>query len=315
MSKPRTPRTTDIVELKYVGKLLKDTRNAMSKSEMPSMNELAQACGHTQTWATGIFGRRNNPQKTITRPELDILARMLSKTAAWFEGRVAPSNTSAVESKHASTSDLRSIFPIKQAHLVIPVHHYEGKEAGATTADKVAEQLLIAALDRLEIEATVSVARKLVNRSQNLVLVCGPGGNTLSGELLRKKSLPFRFEKSRSGEWVVTSTEKHAGPYARKADGSNDYAMVLRMANPWSKGPHLIYLAAGITGSGTYAAAQLLTRQPSSILEQLAHRGIDKADPFAALLECDTMEFEGVQAKSYRPLQIGFVDVKSVARE
>lgn len=125
-------------------------------------------------------------------------------------------------------------------------------------------------------------ALQLSDLQQNLFLICGPVGNSVTRKLLEHDVMPFDFKKT--GEhWSII--DKAGTPrYSESTNENEDIALIAVVPNPWARpdSPTRVLLAAGIEGLGTWGAAVLLSSQANSLARRLRAERVDPAAPWFA---------------------------------
>ena len=179
--------------------------------------------------------------------------------------------------------------PESTVRIICPTQPHTFADGIASTyEDSVAQGLVQPALLRRGVEARLvlhhSVSRDAM--TEDMFLVCGPVGNSVTKSLFEANPLPFCFA-SVDGSWrIVDSSGDLAHPMI---DGpKRDYGIAAALSNPWSRDGNRIWLAAGIRGLGTMAAARVMTERLDLLRRQSAARNLSAS--FAALVEATPRE-------------------------
>lgn len=162
-----------------------------------------------------------------------------------------------------------------------------GRNVPTTFEDSAAQALVQAALLRRRVEAGLMLHTAVsdLDKRDNLFLVCGPAGNTVTQSVLETVKLPFLFAQI-AGSWKIVDRDgnvAHPDPSAPHTD----YGIAATLNNPWSLEERRIWLAAGIRGLGTLGAARLMTERINLLR---AHAGSRLNESFAALIEAKHAE-------------------------
>jgi hypothetical protein len=119
-------------------------------------------------------------------------------------------------------------------------------------------------------------------RERNIILICGPGGNSITKKLYNHNShgIPVNF-LNKNGAWSIINPDKH--PWNRdKAVTGTDYGILVRTNNPWSRQNNLnkwLILGAGIEGLGTWGAIHVISQKTKELWGELKSKKVDKSNP------------------------------------
>lgn len=129
-------------------------------------------------------------------------------------------------------------------------------------------------------------------RSENLVLLGGPQGNAITGEVLKQLegSLDFTFD----GTTLRLNGEPYRAKKTEKGQVETDYGIIMKAQSPFSP-QRMVFVAAGCNLLGTYAGAALLSMR-SSMGQLSAHYG---TGPFQVSFEVQAFD-EDLMSKSIR---------------
>lgn len=123
---------------------------------------------------------------------------------------------------------------------------------------------------------------------RNIVLICGPGGNSITKKLydIYSHGIPVKFEKTQ-GVWSIVNQNNRSWNREKLIEDV-DYGILVRTNNPWSVSPNLkwIILGAGIEGVGTWGAIHIISQNTKYLWDKLKAENVDKNNPrFWAIVE------------------------------
>jgi hypothetical protein len=173
---------------------------------------------------------------------------------------------------------VKDLFPLSPERRLIIICPSQSNPADSPNVATTHEDALaLAALLGKCVEHGIAHSVKLHtqitddDKAQDLFLICGPGGNSVTKALFNIPSagIGFHFLQSESG-WSVVGNDNQ--PVHPKVDGrERDYGVLARLRNPWARPGHptFVYLAAGIHGLGTWGATYCLSNDVPRLAGQL----------------------------------------------
>lgn len=176
----------------------------------------------------------------------------------------------------------------KESGLVVvcPTQPLEpGSLNTATTyEDSLAQAEIQTQLSRRDLHHEVRL-HSAINSSdlqQNLILICGPVGNSITRKLFDTYKMPFEFAKL-AQQWAIVDKSR-VPRYHESADPNEDNAIIAVVPNPWARPdrPTRVILAAGIRGLGTWGAAVQLSSQANSLARRLKAENVELGAPWFA---------------------------------
>lgn len=173
---------------------------------------------------------------------------------------------------------VKDLFPLSEQRRLIIICPSQSSAADSPNVATTHEDgLALAALLGKCVEHGIAHSVKLHtqvtddDKAQDLFLICGPGGNTVTKQLFGTPSvgMAFHFVESSRGWNIVGNDEQPVHPTVDGRD--RDYAILARVRNPWARPSHptFVYLAAGIYGLGTWGATYYMANDAPSLAAHL----------------------------------------------
>jgi hypothetical protein len=198
--------------------------------------------------------------------------------------------------RRVKNSTFFKIFDIKKEDkiiIVLPTQpgFPDSPNIPTTHEDLMALVVIIAQFIKHGVEHEIKLHNALSQeeKSENLFLICGPVGNTITKELLYTVDLPYKFVK-KGDEWKIIDKKGNIS-HGDVKYGEMDFAITAKLPNPWQhpKRSTNIYLAAGIEGLGTWGGAQYLVDETVSLYKDLlAESSRDSHVSFVAVIQSES---------------------------
>lgn len=171
--------------------------------------------------------------------------------------------------------------------IVCPTHMgASGINPLTSRDDMLACATIVAFLERHCIPYEIKTADQVTaqDRKRDMILICGPKGNSITAELFEKMPSPFQFHRAEGRGFRIVDIEgrdTHPAP-----DAVRDFAILGKYRSLWTTQTRYLFVVAGIKGLGTHGAAQMFANQATTILRNIPCWTRRTSTGFSAVVQC-----------------------------